>query len=255
MRVIVTRPAAEAAQWLAALNGRGFEAVALPLIEIRAAGDQAALADAWANIASYRAVMFVSANAVRGFFAARPKGVVTFTPRAWATGAGTRDALQAAGATTIDAPPADAPQFDSEALWDVVGAQCAPGDRVLIVRGGDVTEEGAGIAGRDWLAQKLAAQGVRVDQVLAYVRVCPSLTPAQSQLASAAAHDGSVWLFSSSQAIANLRACMPRCEWHDARAIATHPRIAQAARDAGFGVVCVSRPAVDAVIATLESLG
>ena len=253
MRVIVTRPAAEAAQWLAALSSRGFEAIALPLIEIRAAGDQAPLADAWSQMASasYSAVMFVSANAVRGFFAARP-AAVAFTPRAWATGAGTRDALLAAGVAAIDSPPADAAQFDSEALWQVVGAQCVRGDRVLIVRGGDA---GEGIAGRDWLAQQLVAQGVQVDQVLAYVRACPSLTQPQIELASAAANDGAVWLFSSSQAIANLRVCLPHRQWRDARAIATHPRIAHAARDAGFGVVCVSRPTVDAVTAALESLG
>jgi uroporphyrinogen-III synthase len=195
--------------------------------------------------------MFVSANAVRGFFAVRPADAV-FTPTAWATGPGTRDALIAAGVARVDSPPADAPQFDSEALWDLVGAQCGRGDRVLIVRGGDA---GAGIAGRDWLAEQLAARGVQVEQVLAYVRACPWLTPQQEALATISLHDGTVWLLSSSQAVANLRDCLPDRDWSGARAIATHPRIAQAARDAGFGVVCVSRPPIHAVVAALESLG
>ena len=43
--------------------------------------------------------------------------------------------------------------------------------------------------------------------------------------------------------------------WDRARAIATHPRIAHAARRAGFGVVCESRPSVEAVVAALESFG
>jgi uroporphyrinogen-III synthase len=36
--------------------------------------------------------------------------------------------------------------------------------------------------------------------------------------------------------------------------VATHPRIAQAARDAGFGVVCESRPTEEAIVAALESI-
>lgn len=251
MRVIVTRPATEAAEWVGALGALGFDAVALPLIEIRAADDMEPLRDAWARMGTYRAAMFVSPNAVRGFFAAQPAGAA-FTPKAWAPGPGTREALAAAGVEQIDAPSGDAQQFDSEALWDLVGAQCGRGDRVLIVRGGDA---GAGIGGRDWLVEQLAARGVQVDQVLAYVRACPAFTPRQDALATASLQDGSVWLFSSSQAIANLRACLPRRDWSGGRAIATHPRIAQAARDTGFGVVCVSRPSVDAVVAALESFG
>lgn len=249
MRVIVTRPATEAAEWVGALDARGFEAVALPLIEIRAADDAEPLRDAWSRMGTYRAAMFVSPNAVRGFFAAQPAGAA-FTPRAWAPGPGTRAALAAAGVVQIDAPSGDAQQFDSEALWDLVGAQCGRGDRVLLVRGGDA---GAGIGGRDWLAEQLAARGVRVDQVLAYLRACPALTPQQEALATASLQDGSVWLFSSSQAIANLCASLPGRDRSGARAIATHPRIAQAARDAGFGVVRVSRPSMDAVSAALES--
>jgi uroporphyrinogen-III synthase len=251
MRVIVTRPAAEAAEWVEALRARGFDAVALPLIDIRIATETASLRDAWSRIGSYRAVMFVSANAVRGFFSVRPASS-NFSPRAWATGAGTRAALSQEGVDTIDAPPPDSPQFDSEALWDVVKDQCKRGDRVLIVRGGDA---GSGIAGRDWLADQLAANGVQVEQVLAYERAAASWTPAQMQIAADAAHDGSVWLFSSSQAIANLRGCAPGVQWSNAHAVATHPRIAQAARAAGFGVVCVSRPPVEAVVRALESAG
>jgi uroporphyrinogen-III synthase len=251
MRVIVTRPASEAAEWVDALRARGFDAVALPLIDIRIASDTAPMQGAWSRIGSYRAVMFVSANSVRGFFSVRPAGA-GFSPRAWATGAGTCAALAQQGVDAIDSPPADSPQFDSEALWEVVKNQCKRGDRVLIVRGGDA---GAGIAGRDWLAEQLATAGVQIEQVLAYERAVPEWTAAREQLASDAAQDGSMWLFSSSQAIAHLRRCAPDVKWSGARAIATHPRIAQAARDAGFGVVCVSRPPMDAVVRTLESAG
>jgi uroporphyrinogen-III synthase len=251
MRVIVTRPAAEAAEWVDALRARGFDAVAFPLIDIRIAADTAPLRDAWSRVANNRAVMFVSANAVRGFFSMRPVGS-GFSPRAWATGAGTRAALAQQGVAMIDSPPADSPQFDSEALWEVVKNQCVRGDRVLIVRGGDA---GAGIAGRDWLADQLVANGAQVEQVLAYERAAPAWTIAQEQFASQAALDGSVWLLSSSQAVAHLLRCAPGLQLSSTRAVATHPRIAQAAREAGFGVVCVSRPPMEAVVRALESVG
>lgn len=245
MRVVVTRPAAEAAEWVDALRGAGFDAVALPLIGIGAAADIAPLQQAWARIDSYRAAMFVSANAVRGFFAAKLPGT-GFSPRAWATGAGTRNALLAANvaAAQIDTPASDAPQFDSEALWQVVAPQCDGGGRVLLVRGGD---------GRDWLEQRLVERGTAVETVIAYSRRRPSWSKDEESMAASAA--GETWLFSSSEAIANLLALTPGREWSGARAVATHPRIAQAARDSGFGVVCESRPALDDVIAALESLG
>lgn len=254
MRVIVTRPAAEAADWVRGLCRAGFDAVALPLIDIRPARDARPLHEAWSAIAHYRAAMFVSANAVRGFFAARP-AAAAFETRAWATGTGTHAALLSAGVPPgrIDSPAADSPRFDSESLWELVGAQAVAGARVLLVRGGQ-----AGSAqpdGRDWLEQRLLESGAEAHTVMAYERACPQLSPAERELARAAAADGSAWLFSSSQAIANLLAQVRSVDWSRARAVATHPRIAQAARDAGFAVVRVSRPPLDAVIADLESLG
>ena len=207
MRVIVTRPAAEAADWVEALRARGFDALALPLIDIRPPQDRGPVDAAWSRLASYRAAMFVSANAVRGFFGAAgawPHGL-----RAWATGPGTRQALVAAGVapSLVDTPPADAAQFDSEALWPLVQGQCRTGDRVLLVRGG---------TGRDWLEQQLLQSGVAVETVLAYSRARPAWGAAERATALGAARD--TWLFSSSQAIAHLLELLPGAEWRDARA-------------------------------------
>lgn len=253
MRVIVTRPAGEAGRWLDALRERGFDAVALPLMAIAPVSDPTALRAAWLGLAQARAVMFVSGNAVRHFFAGQPSGGSwPAATRAWATGPGTREALLQAGvdAGLVDSPPASAAQFDSETLWRQVAAQVRPGDLALIVRGGDA--QGAS-SGRDWLADRLVAAGAKVELVVAYRRGAPGFSPAQLQQASEAIDAGDVWLFSSSQAISHLRAALPRQDWSRARAVATHARIADAARRAGFGVVCESRPAVDAVVAALES--
>jgi uroporphyrinogen-III synthase len=66
-----------------------------------------------------------------------------------------------------------------------------------------------------------------------------------------ASTDGSIWLFSSSEAIAHLPIGL---DWGQARALATHPRIAQAAREAGFGQVLQSRPALPEVLASIKSV-
>jgi uroporphyrinogen-III synthase len=157
-------------------------------------------------------------------------------------------------ASHIDCPPETAAQFDSETLWQHVRHQVRAQHSVLIVRGSDGTDESAAGQGRDWLGQQLQALGVQVQWLAAYVRCVPEWNEAQRQLAQAASHDGSVWLFSSSQALTHLVQRMPRWRWDQALALATHPRIAQAAQDLGFARVRQVRPVLADVVASLESL-
>lgn len=252
MRVIVTRPAQDAARWVERLRSEGFDAVALPLLGIGSPLDPQPLARAWQDLARYRAAMFVSANAVQGFFAQQagcgwPRGL-----RAWAPGPGTREALLAAGVPdrSVDAPAPDAAQFDSEALWLQVQDQLGGGDRLLLVRGSDAQGRSQG---RDWITQRLQARGAEVDAVVAYARLEPRWTAEETQLARRATGDGSLWLFSSSEAVAQLGRLLPQADWHAARALATHPRIAEAARALGFGEVREARPAFADVVASIES--
>ncbi len=261
--VLVTRPASEAARWIEALRATGLAPVVLPLIEIAPSLDSAALQAARQHLGGYQALMFVSAAAVVHFFmqeqatAAVPPAQQAIDliagQRCWATGPGTAAALQRAGVPTelIDAPPPDAAQFDSEALWALVRAQVEPGMRLLMVRGGDASGQPTG---RDWLTCEINAAGGLFDTVVAYRRLAPTFGDMQRRIAAAAAQPPAVWLFSSSEAVANLRRAMPTTSWRSARAIATHPRIAQAARAAGFGTVLRSRPALDALVASIESL-
>ena len=108
--------------------------------------------------------------------------------------------------------------------------------------------------GRDWFASQATAAGANVEFVVAYQRLCPTWSEQEHALVQEAAADGSVWLFSSSEAISNLAASCPGQSWQRAKAVATHPRIALAAKDVGFAVVCESRPTVDALLASIESL-
>lgn len=249
-RVIVTRPAREARRWIAEWQGVGVEAVALPLIVIDAVADDAELRAVRERLRQWSALMFVSAAAAEHFFAG--VGLDDSLPRCWATGPGTVRGLREAGvpAAGIDAPSAEAAQFDSETLWADVRAQVGPGTRVLIVRGGNAAGQPIG---RGWLAREIEAAGGQIDTVVAYRRLAPSLGESERQLATAAATDGSVWLFSSGEAIANLCAALPGLRWDQARAVATHPRIGDAARAAGFGSVRVAPPGSAALNASIES--
>ncbi|TAG37037.1 MAG: uroporphyrinogen-III synthase [Polaromonas sp.] len=290
-RVIVTRPLLDAGNWVQQLQQRGFGAEALPLIEIAAASGAAntqAITQAWQGIGSYAACMFVSGNAVRFFFEQKQapahvlrgssaincvanKAFEALPPslRFMAPGPGTAAALLDAGVPVgqIDTPPPDADQFDSEALWRLVGQRDWRGRRVLIVRGvtgqdgpdsqdSQARQAPAPSSGRDWLARQWAAAGCSVDFLGVYERRAPVWQPGQLQRARLASADGSVWLFSSSEAVQHL-AAMPALQgvdWHRAVAIATHPRITATARAMGWGRVAESRPALADILDTLVSL-
>lgn len=261
MRVLITRPASDAPAWLQAIQAAGHEAVALPLIEFAPPTNTQVLSQAWAAWSDWQAVMFVSAQAVREFFKHAPRDALATLsstspqPMCWATGPGTRKALLQVGVreACIQSPSDDASQFDSEALWQRVCGNVSAGQRVLIVRGMDGDDASPTGAGRDWLAQQLQAAGVHVTFVVAYQRQAPVWTPEQQALAAQAAGDGSVWCFSSSQAVRHLGLGAPDLDWSRARCVVTHARIAQAAQALGFGVVKTSRPQMADVLSSLES--
>ena len=176
-------------------------------------------------------------------------------PRFMAPGPGTAAALLQAGVPQgqIDSPAPGAGQFDSESLWREIGGRDWAGQRVLVVRGQTRADGNAPAPGRDWIARQWQAAGATVDFISVYERACPQFTAAERQLAKAASADGSVWLLSSSEAVSNLAGSL-QIDLAHARALATHPRIAEAARSAGWGVVAESRPALHDIVQRLRSI-
>jgi uroporphyrinogen-III synthase len=247
VRVIVTRPPAQAAPWVAQLQALGVDAVALPLIGIEPVDDPAPLRAAWTALPGTALVMFVSANAVLHFFAQRGPAAWPAGTLAGATGPGTSAALRDVGLAgpQIVEPAADAARWDSEALWERIAGRDWAGRRVLVVRGED---------GRDWLADTLREHGARVDFVAAYRRRAPQPDAAARALVAAARAAPAVhlWIFSSGEAVGQLRALAPDADWSASQAAASHPRIAQAARAAGFGRVLTVAPTPAAVAALVQ---
>ena len=268
-RVIVTRPEREAQAWVQALQALGVPSESLPLIEIAGLQDPSPLVSAWQAVPQYLAVMFVSANAVRHFMAARPAGSPIQPCRAWSTGPGTRAALLAEGwpAELIDSPDETAPQFDSEALWALVapsaigasqtmkmaGANTAVQAQavVLIVRGADAHGQ---LAGRDWLALQMESAGIQVLQTVAYVRRAPQLSEVQQNRARQAMSDGSLWLFSSSEAAQHLLQACPDLNLDRAKALATHPRIALRLKQLGWSSVDLVPAGLKAQTQSIKSM-
>ena len=277
--IVITRPAAQAAVWQAALEAAGHSVVLLPLLTIHPADDVHALRAAWKQLDQWNALMFVSANAIDAFFAQRPGGMHwprdAFAPRAWVPGPASATALEAASvpAHLIDLPALQAEQFDSESLWEAVRAQVGKGFRLLVVRGGRASvvpaaapAPSAGI-GREWLAEQVESAGGSVGWLLTYLRGAPQWADAEYALAARARDENAIWLFSSSECVAHLQALTHGAPaiwndrlgsehscWSGSVAVATHPRIAQAARAAGFGSVHLARPGLADVLASIESI-
>lgn len=236
--VLVTRPGPQAAQWVQALHEKGVQAAALPLLAIAGPPDPDSLRAMWRSLRPATLVMFVSPNAVAAFFAALeaprdwPQGV-------WAagTGPGTVAELLSRGVPSswIVAPPEDAPQFDSEALWACLSRQDWAGRQVWIVRGD---------GGRDWFARTLEQAGARVSFVQAYrrQRPCWSETEWRHARQALAYPDRIWWHFSSSESLDHLALLLPDLPRARSRAMATHPRIAERTRAFGFGTVVSIRP-------------
>ena len=247
---MVTRPAEQAQAWVRDLAAHGVHAVSLPLIDTVPPADDRDLRHWREHWPQADALMFVSGAAVRAFFNAIPVAAAHTSTRFWAPGPGTAKALAEAlpvwgvSPAQIDAPPFEAEQFDSEALWAVVHPQVRPGHTVVVVGGG---------AGREWLAERCEAAGANVHRCVAYARQAPQPTPAWQAQFAWARQSACVWLFSSSQALEHLASLAPQVDWSGHTAVVTHPRIAPVAQALGFDRVCLSRPTVTDVLKTLES--
>jgi uroporphyrinogen-III synthase len=167
LRVLVTRPQAQASSTVAAISAQGHQVLPMPCLEIvpvELDSEQGQVNKYLAmDLDLYAHVIVVSTNAAACFLPLAedywpqwPHGQIW-----WAMGTTTQRALQAANIAQVQRAAAGE---TSEDLLHSLLPLIKAGDKVLIVRG---------LGGRETLAQKLEQQGVKVDYAQCYRRQAP----------------------------------------------------------------------------------
>lgn len=247
--VVITRPAPQAGKLAGWLQAEGREVVLLPLLEIHALDDQAALAGALGQVGGYDLVAFVSPNAIDAAFAHIP---------AWPAhvaiavlGEGSRAALLKHGVDPLATRilvPSDPTRSDSENLLASIDPSDLDGKRVLIVRGE---------SGRELMADGMRAAGAQVDTLAAYRRTTPVMTPALADKLQSLVGTPHEWVVTSSEAMRGLdglaRELAIVAKLQQQHFIVPHARIEQTARDLGYTHLTLTGSGDEAVFAALQS--
>jgi uroporphyrinogen-III synthase len=232
LRVLVTRPPAQADYLCQQIEAAGALALRFPLLEIQA------LTPSVPKI-NYTLLIFISANAVtHGLPLVRP--LLQQKVMCAAVGIKTAHALENAGYPPSLIPPT---QFDSEGLLAMPQLHHIAGQQILIVRGA---------GGREALAQGLRARCAQVDYLEVYRRLCPP-TPIPTWLAQG---DVDVIILSSASVLDNLMTRLGAYSWlRDKKFIVISPRLAQNAAAQGLRHLYIAQRADDdGVLAALLQL-
>ena len=242
-RIVVTRPAAQAAGLARMIADAGGDAVLFPLLEIGPADDPQPLRHAVERIDDYALAIFISPNAIEHalppMLAAGP-----WPSHLQAAVIGPSSAAQLArhGVRNVVAPQE---RYDSEALLELPALQGAAlaGRHVLIL---------CGNGGRELLAQTLRARGAQVDKVACYRRWAPDDATPIAELLDAGRLDALT--LSSSEGLRNLLALLDarlRTRLCALPVFVPHQRIAQLAFDNGLRRVVLSGPADAGIVDSL----
>ena len=245
-RVLVTRSEDQAGELVRRLRAAGAEALVVPLICARPLADPAGLDAALSRLASYDALLFTSANAVR-FFAERAaaRGVALAGPRVFCVGPATAERAREAG-LAVDLVPAG--RYDAEGLLAALRrALPLAGRRFLLPRAE---------AAREVLPEGLRAAGASVDAVPIY-RTEAAPFDAAALRARLAAGEIDALSFTSPSTVRHFlaaldepaRAAAARCA-----VVAIGAVTAEALRRAGLAPsVVAERPGAEALVEALAS--
>ena len=242
-RILVTRPAAQAAGLGVRIAAERGHPVFFPLLEIAPADDLQPLHRAIARLEQFFLAVFVSPNAVEYSLPhildrrPWPEGV-----RPAAVGPGSVACLERFGLRDALVPQE---RFDSEALLalDALQADRIAGKSVLLLRGN---------GGRELLADTLRARGASVECVTCYRRSAPADGSALVSLLRNSGLDAA--LVTSSESLRNLLALLDTesCgRLFDLPVFVPHARIAEEAARLGLRRAVLTRPADAGLVAGL----
>jgi hydroxymethylbilane synthase len=227
-RVVITRPADQASELLAALRDVALDPVVVPAIEVASRSNGRELQRAARLLHTYDWVVVTSTNGANAILEAAVRVLTNLDAPAWAAiGGATRETLEREG-IDIEFQPAEPSSRSLAATLPL-----AAGQRVLIIR--------SDIAG-DRLANALRARGADVDDVVGYqTREAPR---ASRPLLRAAFRDGppAAIVFTSASTVRGLQklAADEFIEIAELSAVCIGTQTATAARDAGLRVVAVA---------------
>ncbi len=226
---VLTRPAGRNEALANRLLGAGWQSCILPALEIQA------LPIASVDLprpSSYDLVVFVSGNAARQYLdqlaladgsVSWPAGVAAATVGP-ASAQALRDSGYFGANTTVLCPDESAASHDSEALWSILESLPKLPGRVLLVRG---------TQGRDWLGDKLEANGASVTRHAAYLRRPADWNSGQLAPLRQWADAGSIatWLITSGEGADAIRDHVQAAGladwWQRCRFVLTHPTLAR----------------------------
>lgn len=256
LRVILTRPEAQAQVWAQQLSEQGFQPVCASLLEIAplVLPEQIqAIKNKIMDLDLYQKVIFVSQNAVHygmewieNYWPQIPLRVDFF-----AVGATTAKIVADYGLAVQDLATSNGGGMTSEDLLQAPQLQQVSGEKILIMRG---------CGGRGHLADELQARGARVDYCELYQRLLPEGAFAQWQVllldTDAWQHTHTVISLHSGESLENLLLLLARLEQilpqqnirmrlFDVCLLVPSARIAAAAKLAGFKNCIAAQNATD----------
>jgi uroporphyrinogen-III synthase len=169
VRLLLTRPAADAERTAVSLRDRGHEPIVAPLLDIEIASDAALGAGPWA------AILITSANAVRAIALHRRRDELRRIPT-FTVGDRTGQAMREAGFSDVSSAAGDVSD-----LARLVTARVEPEARLLYLAGEERSGDLAGL---------LRAQYYTVETVLIYRAVIVEQLPRHAAAALAVGIDG-----------------------------------------------------------------
>jgi uroporphyrinogen-III synthase len=245
----------------ARLAAAGMPVLILPALDIKPVAPEAA---ASLDPGLYDLIIFVSSNAVDGYFRLRRdaglQGPWPATTVAATVGAASAERLYASHlvpSTLILHPDGDAGQ-DSESLWTLLQPRLSSLRKVLVVRGQ---------SGREWLGERLVAAGVAVERVAVYSREPATWTPDQLQRLGVALRSRAscIVLLTSGESVDAVHANIERAglllPWSRSRFVVIHERVARrlqsvlhASGKVESSMVKVCSPGDDAIVESIRQM-
>jgi uroporphyrinogen-III synthase len=239
--VLVTRPAAQAGELVAAIDAAGGRSIVFPVIQITPRSPQDIAADL-AGLAAPDIVIFVSRNAVEHGLAWSGEGAIA------AVGPATAAAIEAA-ARVVDIRPASG--FDSESLLEEPALRDVGGKTIRIIRGS---------GGRELLATTLRERGATVDYLEVYARHAPAHTEQEIAAVAQQLEDREIVavVIMSVESFHNLLALLPRSSHRalaETRLVTPASRVIKEVTDRlpGCAVTLADGPGADEIVRAIAA--